>query len=145
MRADEGNRTLTFCLHGPQTISRRLPLSHLDHRPMPALRRGRGNLPVQLRPPLGSALSAKPSALITAMEREATAHEPMTPAHLAVEHGDLEELTRMLDAGVDPNEVWSGMTLLLHAIDVEADGAAQTREPLDAACTAVLLAPATAR
>ncbi|KAB8190423.1 ankyrin repeat domain-containing protein [Nonomuraea phyllanthi] len=64
----------------------------------------------------------------------------MTPAHLAVEHGDLRELTRLLDAGTDPNEVGSNMTLLLHAIDVEADGAAQTGEPLDAACTAVLLA-----
>ena len=74
------------------------------------------------------------------MEPEAARYEPMTPAHLAVEHGDLRELTRLLDAGTDPNEVWSSMTLLLHAIDVEADGAAQTGEPLDAACTAVLLA-----
>ncbi|MFF4624590.1 ankyrin repeat domain-containing protein [Nonomuraea jabiensis] len=74
------------------------------------------------------------------MEYEAAAHEPMTPAHQAVEHGDLAELTRLLDAGTDPNEVWSGMTLLLHAIDVEADGAAQTGQPLNAACTAVLLA-----
>ncbi|MEU6710158.1 ankyrin repeat domain-containing protein [Nonomuraea sp. NPDC046802] len=74
------------------------------------------------------------------MEHEAAAHEPMTQAHQAVEHGDLEELTRLLDAGADPNEVWSDMTLLLHAIDMEADGAAQTRQPLNAACTAVLLA-----
>ncbi|MFD1149394.1 ankyrin repeat domain-containing protein [Saccharothrix hoggarensis] len=66
--------------------------------------------------------------------------EPLTPAHRAVEHGDLAELTRLLDQGVDPDEVWSNTTLLLHAIDVEADGANQTGEPLDAACTAVLLA-----
>lgn len=66
--------------------------------------------------------------------------ETMTPAHEAVEHGNLPELTRLLDRGVDPNEVWSNMTLLLHAIDTESDGAAQTGEPLDAACTAVLLA-----
>ena len=64
----------------------------------------------------------------------------MTPAHQAVENGDLEELSRLLDAGSDPNEVWSTMTLLLHAIDVEADGAAQGGQPLAAACTAVLLA-----
>ncbi len=81
----------------------------------------------------------RPSGLITVMDK-ATAHEPMTPAHFAVEHGDLRELTRLLDAGADPNEVWSDMTLLVHAIDVEADGAIQTGEPLDAACTAVLLA-----
>ncbi|MEV4356026.1 ankyrin repeat domain-containing protein [Nonomuraea sp. NPDC051941] len=74
------------------------------------------------------------------MEYEAAAYEPMTPAHHAVEHSDLAELTRLLDAGTDPNEVWSNMTLLLHAIDVEADGAAQTGQSLDAACTAVLLA-----
>ena len=60
----------------------------------------------------------------------------MTPAHQAVELGQLDELTRLLDAGSDPNEVWSNMTLLLHAIDMEADGAAQTGQPLDAACTA---------
>ncbi|MGW2340205.1 ankyrin repeat domain-containing protein [Streptomyces sp. NPDC001661] len=63
-----------------------------------------------------------------------------SPAHHAVEHGDLAELTRLLDTGTDPNEVSGNMTLLLHAIDVEADGAAQTGAPLDAACTAVLLA-----
>ncbi|GAA4566512.1 ankyrin repeat domain-containing protein [Planotetraspora kaengkrachanensis] len=74
------------------------------------------------------------------MEHEAAAYEPMTPAHLAVEHGDLRELTRLLDAGADPNEVWSNMTLLVHAIDMEADGATQTGKPLDASCTAVLLA-----
>ena len=28
---------------------------------------------------------------------------PMTPAHEAVEHGDLPELTRLLDSGVDPD------------------------------------------
>ncbi|MFI6603247.1 ankyrin repeat domain-containing protein [Nonomuraea sp. NPDC050536] len=74
------------------------------------------------------------------MEHDAVADTPITPAHMAVEHGDLEELTRLLDAGVDPNEVWSNMTLLLHAIDAEADGAAQTGERLNAARTAVLLA-----
>jgi hypothetical protein len=46
----------------------------------------------------------------------------------------------LLDAGTDPNETWSNLSLLLHAIDVEADGSNQTGEPLDAACTAVLLA-----
>lgn len=74
------------------------------------------------------------------MGQEAAAGTPMTPAHLAVEHGHVRELTRLLDAGADPNEVWSNMTLLLHAIDVEADGVTQSGELLDAACTAVLLA-----
>jgi hypothetical protein len=64
----------------------------------------------------------------------------MTPAHQAVELGRLDELTRLLDAGTDPNQASADMTLLLRAIDVEADGAAQTGQPIDAACTAVLLA-----
>lgn len=65
---------------------------------------------------------------------------PMTPAHHAVEMGEVAELTRLLDSGVDPNEVWAGTTLLLHAIEGESDGAGQTDTPLDTACTAVLLA-----
>lgn len=81
-----------------------------------------------------------PFGLILLMESEKAAPEPMSPAHLAVEHGDVRELTRLLDAGTDPNEMWNGWTLLAHAIDAEGDGAAQTGEPLDAACTAVLLA-----
>jgi hypothetical protein len=64
----------------------------------------------------------------------------MSPAHSAVEMGKLDELTRLLGTGTDPNETWSTMTLLLHAIDVEADGSIQTGTPLAAACTAVLLA-----
>lgn len=63
-----------------------------------------------------------------------------TPAHQAVESGDLAELTRLLDAGADPEEVCCGMTLLLHAIDVEGDGALQSGGPLDSALTAILLA-----
>lgn len=74
------------------------------------------------------------------MEDEKAAPEPMSPAHLAVELGDARELTRLLDAGTDPNELWDGWTLLAHAIDSEGDGAAQSGEPLDGACTAVLLA-----
>lgn len=65
---------------------------------------------------------------------------PWTPAHQAVESGDLAELRRLLDAGADLEEVCCGMTLLLHAIDVEADGAIQSGGPLDSALTAVLLA-----
>ncbi|WP_262414387.1 ankyrin repeat domain-containing protein [Actinacidiphila acidipaludis] len=68
------------------------------------------------------------------------AYEPITPAHEALVNGDIAELTRLLNTGVDPNEVWNNMTLLLHAIDIEADGACQNNEPLDAASTAVLLA-----
>jgi ankyrin repeat protein len=74
------------------------------------------------------------------MPSEAENSDRMTPAHKAVEMGRLDELTRLLDTGTDPNETWCNMTLLVHAIDVEADSSAQTGEPLDAACTAVLLA-----
>lgn len=65
---------------------------------------------------------------------------PWTPAHQAVESGDYAELTRLVDAGVDPEEVCCGMTLLLHPIDVEGDGALQSGGPLDSALTAILLA-----
>ncbi|MFC9398632.1 ankyrin repeat domain-containing protein [Streptomyces sp. NPDC057027] len=66
----------------------------------------------------------------------------MSAVHLAVETDDLAELTRLLDAGHDPNEVDShnGWTPLLKAIDGEADGSVQDQRPLEAACTAVLLA-----
>lgn len=66
----------------------------------------------------------------------------MPPIHLAVETDNLAELTRLLDQGLDPNELDdnSGWTPLLRAIDGEADGAVQTGNPLGAACTAVLLA-----
>ncbi|MEU3436012.1 ankyrin repeat domain-containing protein [Streptomyces sp. NPDC006863] len=65
----------------------------------------------------------------------------MSPVHLAVEQDDLRELTRLLHAGHDPDQYdsHSGWTPLLRAIDGEADGAVQTGDPLDAACTAVLL------
>lgn len=66
----------------------------------------------------------------------------MPPVHLAVEMDDREELTRLLDAGADPDEVhgFSGWTPLLRAIDGEVDGSIQTGNPLDAATTAILLA-----
>ncbi|MFE7712800.1 ankyrin repeat domain-containing protein, partial [Streptomyces sp. NPDC057486] len=58
----------------------------------------------------------------------------MSPVHVAVEMDDLAELTRLLDAGADPDEFdgYSGWTPLLRAIDGEADGAVQTGEPLEA-------------
>ncbi|MFB7454344.1 ankyrin repeat domain-containing protein [Streptomyces sp. NPDC056194] len=66
----------------------------------------------------------------------------MSAVHLAVETDDLAELTRLLDAGHDPNEVdgYSGWTPLLKAIDGEADGSVQDERPWEAACPAVLLA-----
>ncbi|MCQ1580517.1 ankyrin repeat domain-containing protein [Streptomyces parvus] len=66
----------------------------------------------------------------------------VSPVHLAVEQDDLRELTRLLHAGHDPDQYdsHSGWTPLLRAIEGEADGAVQTGDPLDAACTAVLLA-----
>ncbi|MGW0858094.1 ankyrin repeat domain-containing protein [Streptomyces sp. NPDC002690] len=66
----------------------------------------------------------------------------MSPVHLAVEQDDLAELTRLLHAGHDPDQYdgHNGWTPLLRAIEGERDGSAQTGDPLDAACTAVLLA-----
>lgn len=64
----------------------------------------------------------------------------MTPAHEAVENEDLPCLRGLLDGGVDVEEVDGGLTLLQHAIDVEADGHAQTGEPLHVNVTAYLLA-----
>ncbi|MFD3622268.1 ankyrin repeat domain-containing protein [Streptomyces sp. NPDC058676] len=66
--------------------------------------------------------------------------EEWTPAHKAVEGGDYEALTILLDAGVDPNELCFGHTLLTHAIDLEGDGHLQTGHSLNTAATAILLA-----
>ncbi|MFI8895463.1 ankyrin repeat domain-containing protein [Streptomyces paradoxus] len=63
-----------------------------------------------------------------------------TPAHRAVEQEDAEALARLLAAGSDPDEVFSNMTLLTHAIDVEGDGSLQSGQPLTVHTTAVLLA-----
>jgi hypothetical protein len=61
-------------------------------------------------------------------------------AHQAVELEDLEALRDLLDAGVDPNAEQEGLTLLHHAIDVEADSHTQTGDPLHVDTTAYLLA-----
>ena len=66
--------------------------------------------------------------------------EEWTTAHKAVEGGDHEGLTILLDAGADPNERCFGHTLLTHAIDIEGDGHLQTGHPLNTAATAILLA-----
>ncbi|MGW1029882.1 ankyrin repeat domain-containing protein [Streptomyces sp. NPDC002577] len=63
-----------------------------------------------------------------------------TPAHRAVEHEDAETLARLLADGSDPDEVFSNMTLLTHAIDVEGDGSLRSGQPLTVHTTAVLLA-----
>ena len=63
-----------------------------------------------------------------------------TPAHHAVEHEDAETLARLLADGSDPDEVFSNMTLLTHAIDVEGDSSLQSGRPLTVHTTAVLLA-----
>ncbi|MFD6163644.1 ankyrin repeat domain-containing protein [Oerskovia sp. NPDC060287] len=64
----------------------------------------------------------------------------MTPAHEAVEHGDLLRLRDLLDGGVDVEEIEGGLTLLQHAIDVELDEHVQSGEPLQVNVTAYLLA-----
>lgn len=66
--------------------------------------------------------------------------EYWTPAHHAVEHEDAETLTRLPADGSDPDEVFSNMTLLTHAIDVEGDSSLQSGRPLTVHTTAVLLA-----
>ncbi|MCM2422842.1 ankyrin repeat domain-containing protein [Streptomyces sp. RKAG293] len=63
-----------------------------------------------------------------------------SPAHQAVEMRDVEALARLLDAGADPDEAQEGITLLFHAIDLEADSSAQGGLPLTVHTTAVLLA-----
>ncbi|MFB7452711.1 ankyrin repeat domain-containing protein [Streptomyces sp. NPDC056194] len=63
-----------------------------------------------------------------------------TPAHYAVEHEDAEALARLLASGSDPDEVFSNMTLLTHAIDTEGDSTLQSGRPLTVHTTAVLLA-----
>ncbi|WP_406261834.1 ankyrin repeat domain-containing protein [Streptomyces chartreusis] len=63
-----------------------------------------------------------------------------SPAHQAVEDGDVVELARLLDAGVDPNEICCGMTLLTHAVDYEADTAIQAGHEMEVTLIAILLA-----
>ena len=64
-----------------------------------------------------------------------------SPAHLAVERGDLPRLRDLLDAGRDVEDDSSdGWTLLRHAIDAEYDIHAWTGQPLHADVTAFLLA-----
>ncbi|MEV5801729.1 ankyrin repeat domain-containing protein [Streptomyces collinus] len=63
-----------------------------------------------------------------------------TPAHRAVELEDAEALARLLADGADPNEVFGAATLLTHALDLEGDGALQSRQPLTVHITAILLA-----
>ncbi|MEG8280406.1 ankyrin repeat domain-containing protein [Streptomyces sp. AHA2] len=63
-----------------------------------------------------------------------------TPTHRAVEQEDAEVLARLPAAGSDPDEVFSNMKLLTHAIDAEGDGSLQSGQPLTVHTTAVLLA-----
>ncbi|MFF2566509.1 ankyrin repeat domain-containing protein [Streptomyces sp. NPDC058084] len=65
---------------------------------------------------------------------------PWTPAHQAVESGDMLELVRLLEDGADPEEVCCGMTLLMHAIDIEGDSAVQSGKEMEAKATAIVLA-----
>jgi len=65
----------------------------------------------------------------------------MSPAHRAVEHGDLPGLRGLLDAGHDvEDDSGDGWTLLRHAISAEYDIHARTGQPLHADVTAFLLA-----
>ncbi|MEU9413500.1 ankyrin repeat domain-containing protein [Streptomyces sp. NPDC048281] len=63
-----------------------------------------------------------------------------TPAHQAIEDGDVDALARLLDSGVGPDEECCGMTLLAHAVDYEADVAIQGNTEMGVSSIAVLLA-----
>jgi hypothetical protein len=76
----------------------------------------------------------------TMMDMAAEIRNVWSPAHQAVEDGDADGLARILDSGVDPNEVCCGMTLLAHAVDYEADAAIQSGSDMGVTLTAVLLA-----
>jgi hypothetical protein len=65
----------------------------------------------------------------------------MSPAHLAIEHGNLPGLRDLLDAGHDvEDDNGGGWTLLRHAINAEYDIHTRTGQPLHADATAFLLA-----
>ncbi|MGM9383143.1 ankyrin repeat domain-containing protein [Streptomyces antibioticus] len=74
------------------------------------------------------------------MMRAVNEVERWTPVHQAVEMGEYETLTALLDAGADPNEMRFGFTLLTHAIELEGDSHLQSGHPLNTAATAILLA-----
>lgn len=66
---------------------------------------------------------------------------PLTPAHIAVELDDFPRLRQLLDEGADVEDPdFQGMTLLLHAVDGEGDGALQTGTPAHVDMIAFLLA-----
>ncbi len=58
----------------------------------------------------------------------------------AIEAGDLDALRAALNAGCDVNLARNGMTLLHHALDVEADSDTQTGRGLHVDATALLVA-----
>jgi DNA-binding transcriptional regulator YiaG len=64
----------------------------------------------------------------------------MSPAHHAVEMGDLKALRDLLDRGVGIEEEYCGLTLLQHAVDAEIDGHALSGEQPHVDTTAYLLA-----
>ncbi|MEU5119150.1 ankyrin repeat domain-containing protein [Streptomyces asoensis] len=74
------------------------------------------------------------------MMRAVSEVERWTPAHEAVEMGEYEALTALLDDGTDPNEMCFGFTLLTHAIELEGDSCLQSGHLLNTAATAILLA-----
>lgn len=64
----------------------------------------------------------------------------MTPLMLAIEHRKYRVVEALLEAGADVNHATAdGWTALHHAVDAEADGAAQTGEPPDVAIVELLL------
>lgn len=73
------------------------------------------------------------------LDIDETAQVTHTPAHLAVEHENLDALKALLVGEADVEEPTSdGMTLLHHAIDVEVDSATQTGLPLQVGLTRFL-------
>ena len=71
-------------------------------------------------------------AMVDRVPRDETprAEEPASPLHDAAERGDIEELRRLISAGVDPDEEdWRGMSPLYCAVD--GGSASATRVLLD--------------
>jgi ankyrin repeat protein len=52
-----------------------------------------------------------------------------TPLHAAIENMQAEVVRYLLEAGADPEFACCGMRALHHAIDIEADSAAQANDP----------------
>lgn len=130
----DGRRTVTSIMNTLITGHGMTGISYPIVRGYVVSLRGSSQRPRRARPDtVASALPPAPARRTPAMT--------WSPAHLAVEQGDLPRLRDLLDAGHDVEEDnGHGWTLLRHAVDAEHDGHIQTGGPLHADVTAFLLA-----